>query len=132
MRSLFYVLSALAVIGLAYWAYSENYRTQSAQSDVRALKRDIASLREALSVQRAEWAYLNRPERLRDLADLNFDSLGLMPMRSDQFGLIEQIAYPAPQLSEAALPRIRGAVSLNAVFDEKNPGRSAKTSEASR
>lgn len=132
MRSLFYVLSALAVIGLAYWAYSENYRTQSAQSDVRALKRDIASLREALSVQRAEWAYLNRPERLRDLVDLNFDSLGLMPMRSDQFGLIEQIAYPAPVVSQATLPRIRGAVSLTAMFDKTTPGHSANTSEAAR
>lgn len=117
MRGLLYVMFAIGVIGLAYWAYNENYRTQSALAEVRALKRDIASLREALSVQRAEWAYLNRPERLRDLADLNFDDLGLMPMHPDQFGLIEQVAYPRPDPAPLGLlAPISGTVSLNALL----------------
>ena len=116
MRGFLFVLSILAVIALAYWAYGENYRTQTALSEVRALKREIADLREALSVQRAEWAYLNRPERLRELAFLNFESLGLMPMRADQFGNIDQIAYPRPDL-----PPISGSVALTAQFDDDTP-----------
>ena len=31
MKSMFFVLSALAVMGLAFWAYQENYKTQQAQ-----------------------------------------------------------------------------------------------------
>jgi hypothetical protein len=94
MRGLFYILSALAVIGLASWAYRQNYTTQQALREVGALQREIAGLREALSVQRAEWAYLNRPERLAELAALNFDRLQLLPLDPSQFGAIGQVVYP--------------------------------------
>ena len=94
MRSLFYILSALAVIGLAFWAYRENYETQEALAEAEALQRDIARARERLRVLNAEWAYLNRPDRLRDLADINFDALGLLPLQPYQFGRIDQVAYP--------------------------------------
>lgn len=124
MRGLLAVLSALAVIALAYWAYRENFRTQQALSEVRALEREIAGLREALGVQHAEWAYLNRPARLRDLVDLNYDRLELLAMRPDQFGLVEQIAYPDPDL-----PEIDGTVELSAPPD---PARSQPEPEASR
>jgi hypothetical protein len=96
MRSLFYVLSAFAVIGLAMWAYQQNHLTHMARQEVRDLRREIQGLREALSVQRAEWAYLNRPDRLRALVDMNFARLGLMPMTGEQFGAIGEIAYPVP------------------------------------
>lgn len=96
MRSLLYLLTALAVIGTAYWAYHENYATQAELDRTQDLRQDIGSARERLAILRAEWAYLNRPDRLRDLADLNFDRLGLLPLRPDQFGRVDQIAYPAP------------------------------------
>ena len=75
MRPVLYVLSFLALIALGFWAYRENYATQAALKEVETLQRQIVGLREALSVQRAEWAYLNRPDRLRQLADANFDRL---------------------------------------------------------
>ncbi|SMX33761.1 cell division protein FtsL [Actibacterium lipolyticum] len=98
MRSLFYVLSALAVMGLAFWAYRENYETQQAMKETDALQRDIARMRASLAMLRAEWAYLNRPDRLRELADLNFERLGLLPLMPEQFGLIDQVAYPSTEL----------------------------------
>jgi hypothetical protein len=96
MRSLIYVMSALAVLALAFWAYRENYATQAALREVRTLQGQIADLREALSIQRAEWAYLNRPDRLRELATINFDRLGLLPLQPEQFGQPQNVGYPAP------------------------------------
>ena len=96
MRTLLFILSALAVIGSGYWAYRENYQTQDELDHVAGLRRVIGAARERLSILRAEWAYLNRPDRLRDLAEMNFDKLQLLALRPDQFGLIVQVAYPLP------------------------------------
>lgn len=99
MRSLLFVLTSILVIGSGYWAYYENYATQAELDRVEDLQRDIGAARERLAILRAEWAYLNRPDRLSDLADLNFDRLGLLSFRPDQFGLVDQVSYPPiPQL----------------------------------
>ncbi len=94
MRSLFYVFTALSVIGLAFWAYHENYETQEALSKAEKLQNQISQSRQRLRVLNAEWAYLNRPDRLRDLAEINFDKLGLLPLQPYQFGKIDQVSYP--------------------------------------
>lgn len=95
MRSLLYLATALAVMALAFWAYRENYRTQAVINDMAGVQRSIAGLREDLGVLRAEWAWLNRPERLKQLVDLNFDRLRLVPLEADQFVDASQVAYPS-------------------------------------
>ncbi len=94
MRGILYIMSAMAVIGLAFWAYTENYETQESVKQAKFLQNQIIRARAQLRVLNAEWAYLNRPDRLRDLTEINFDSLGLFPLQPDQFGRIDQVTFP--------------------------------------
>ncbi|WP_293440133.1 cell division protein FtsL [Planktotalea sp.] len=103
MRSLLYIVTALAVIGLAFWAYQENYQTQAEIAKTEQINHEIGQARARLTVLRAEWAYLNRPDRLRDLADVNFDRLGLSSLRPDQFGKVDQVAFPRLPKSELVI-----------------------------
>lgn len=122
MKGFLYVLTALAVFGLAFWAYRENYATQQVLADTRKLQQDIGAARARLNVLRAEWAYLNRPDRLMDLAEANFDRLGLLPLRPDQFGHIDEIAYPPVVVSPATGGTVTAGVALRlASSEEDNP-----------
>lgn len=116
MRSLMYLLTAMAVMGLAFWAYRENYTTQAAISQMRRTQSEIASLREGLSVLNAEWAYQNRPDRLRELVNLNFERLALLPLAPEQFGAVAQVTYP-PAVDQTAM----NAVDVSAPQPESQP-----------
>lgn len=100
MKPIFSFLTACVVIALAVWAYRQNYETQASLREVKALRAETADLRERAGVLRAEWAYLNRPERLADLADMNFDRLGLLPLRPEHFGRIDEIPYPVESVRD--------------------------------
>lgn len=108
MRSLFYVFTACAVIALAFWAYHENYKTQTVQGEAERLQRQISEARARLRVLNAEWAYLNRPDRLRDLAEINFEKLGLLPLQPDQFGNVDQVSFPREEEDETILSIVNG------------------------
>ena len=116
MRPVFYVATFVAVMTLAFWAYRENYATQRALREVTVLQQEITSLREALSIQHAEWAYLNRPDRLRDLTALNFDRLGLLPLEPEQFGQVDQTAYPPSQFP-AVMSVVSDAIDVSGSLD---------------
>lgn len=121
MRGFLYVISALAVVALAFWAYQQNYATQQALRDVRALQSEIATQRARLAVLRAEWAYLNRPERLRDLAEINYDRLGLLPLMPDQFGVVDQVSYPPEELLPITEPVETRATGEDETGEEQLP-----------
>ncbi|WP_172331380.1 cell division protein FtsL [Mangrovicoccus sp. HB161399] len=112
MKTLIGFLLGLAVLGLGFWAYQENYRTRDAMDQVRTTQRQIMHLRDELTMLRAEWAWLNRPERLRMLVDANAETLQLADMAPDRFGVLDQVAYPTrPYLSsmpaEEAAPGVQ-------------------------
>ena len=94
MRGLIYAGLALAVRALGFWAYRENYATQASLRESRSLRAEIAATQARLDRLAAEWAYLNRPDRLRDLAELNFQRLELLPMRPEAFAGVEEVAMP--------------------------------------
>jgi hypothetical protein len=98
MRVLLYCLSVAATVMLGVWAYREGYETRAASRAVAELEREIGARHRELSMLRAEWAYLNRPDRLRALAEMNFERLGLTPLAPDHFATIETVGYPLPDL----------------------------------
>ena len=117
MRSILYLIVAMVVMSLAFWASREKYRTQDALNEMEGVQREIAGLREQLVVLRAEWAYLNRPARLRELVALNADKLNLKPINSGQFVDSAKIDYPPPPVKypprrpENFVPPTEGAIT---------------------
>ena len=118
MRTVLYILTTFSVIGLAFWAYRENYATQQALSDADDLRYEIREAYSRLAVLKAEWAYQNRPERLRDLAEINFERLGLLPLLPEQFGAVDQVPYAPPPMLPITNPV---DVSSAAATGEEDP-----------
>ena len=102
MKPMVPVLGVAMVLGLAVWAYQQNYATQDELRRIDSLNQQISVQRERLAVLRAEWAYLNRPDRLRDLSQMNFDRLRLLPLNHASFGTVRSLPYP--EVIEAAVP----------------------------
>ena len=96
MKTLIGFLLGLAVLGLGFWAYQENYKTRDTVAEMRAVQADIVRLHAEMAMLRAEWAWLNRPDRLRMLIEANGAQLQLQDMEPKRFGYLDQVAYPAP------------------------------------
>lgn len=94
MRWALHLSAAVLVAVCATWAYRVNYATQEALNRLGDLRTEIAAEREALSVLNAEWAYLNRPDRLAALVAGPGAGLGLVPLAPEQFGEVATVAYP--------------------------------------
>jgi len=108
MRVVLFLSATVLVAVCASWAYRVNYATQEALNRVADLRRDIAREREAIAVLRAEWAYLNRPDRLAALVAGPGAVLELVPLVADQFGAATLVAYPPEPEAEPALTETAG------------------------
>ncbi|MEN0079277.1 MAG: cell division protein FtsL [Pseudomonadota bacterium] len=96
MRVVITLAATLGMVGLGYWAYSQSLETQASLDAVADLQEQIGAERERLEKLQDEWAYLNRPDRLRALADLNFDRLQLIQMTPQHFGDVTEVPAPPP------------------------------------
>ncbi len=85
MKPFLYLCAAGVVVLFGYLTFQVNYETRDAKKNVVQLQREIALERETISVLRVEWAYLNRPERLRILSETYFMELRLMPLHAEHF-----------------------------------------------
>ena len=94
MKPLLRLCTLVMVVICASWAYRVNYGTQEALNRVADLEDAIAAEHEALAVLDAEWAYLNRPDRLRVLVAENAEALGLVELTPDGFGEVAMVPYP--------------------------------------
>ena len=112
MRFTLYLSAVVLVAVCATWAYRVNYGTQEALNRVADLRAAIAAEREAVDVLKAEWAYLNRPDRLRSLVTAHFERLQLIDLQPGHYGEAVMVAFPpepelelAPEAATTGDPR---------------------------
>ena len=91
----------VALLFAASYAYRIKIETRELEKRVASLRGEVTQRRGAVATLNAEWAYLNRPDRLRELVNLNFSRLKLVPFTADQFVDVGQVAFPAPVQPEA-------------------------------
>ncbi len=59
----------LALGALTVGVFEVEYRTRTLRAELHHLNQQILTRQEEVHVLKAEWSYLNRPERLKELAD---------------------------------------------------------------
>ncbi len=83
-------LVALASVGL----FQLKYRVQAQEEELTRLDRQIQRDRDEVQVLRAEWAHLNDPDRLTDLARRHLDLAPVAGVQIVRFDVLP--ARPAP------------------------------------
>ncbi len=88
------------IVSSAFGLYRVKYEVQAIHAQIEETRRELAQEKETLRVAAAEWAYLNRPERLRMLAGkyISDDELTV-----SQVAEMKAIPFPT-QMQAAVLP----------------------------
>jgi hypothetical protein len=94
--TLWLLMATLAGIGL----FLVKGEAQHREEKLRALHREILDTQEAIRVLKAEWSYLNQPERIEELARKYLD---LVPLDRVHMRTIDDLPSPV------ALPTVRPA-----------------------
>ncbi len=85
-------LGLVSVAGGALFHIS--YQVERLEAESRALTQAIEQERQTIRILRAEWAYLNRPDHLGEMAEV---WTGLAPMRPEQMiASVSEIPHPLP------------------------------------
>lgn len=98
------LVNMVLFIVLAVGVYLVKYSVQDVQRELAARRMQLATEKESLHLLKAEWAYLNRPDRLRHLADRHLD---LVPLDSRQ---INQVSVLPAAVSVSETLRTSGMV----------------------
>ncbi len=85
VKKLTLIFSLIFTLSLGLWAYKTNYASRSALLRVETINKQIDYERYQIKTLKAEWEFLNRPERLRKLVEYYFDELRLMPISPQNF-----------------------------------------------
>lgn len=96
MRLIFYSFSLILVMSLAYLANLESVKTKATMYSAKLLRTEVDELKEELKFLNAEWALLNRPDRLTDLVKWHYRELKLMPISIKNFKSIKSVELSKP------------------------------------
>ena len=95
IRPLDLVLASL-VVGGAVWTYSIKHEAEAAADRVSALRAAIEAEEERIMFLRADWGFLNAPERLERLVERHAEDLKLAPLETSQ--MVTPADLPPPRL----------------------------------
>jgi hypothetical protein len=108
MRWIGLLLWTLVIATAGYGMFQIKFEVQALESQLTELNRSIRDREEAIRVLRAEWSYLNEPDRLTTLAARYLE---LAPVGANQLVRFDQVpprpaAGPVADVAaqEAALP----------------------------
>lgn len=73
MIKLLHIIAIGALVSSAVYAYSIKYETTLATEHLQKLKGKTQRERDAIQVLKAEWQFLNRPDRVQMLAERHLD-----------------------------------------------------------
>ena len=124
MIRLLHIIAITALIASAAYAYTVKYETLYYVEQVAKLKAKVQRERDIIAVLRAEWQYLDRPDRLQEAANQHLDlqplkiqqlarlpDLPNRPAREDEIGrklealgLLEPTATPKDKNGESRTP----------------------------
>jgi cell division protein FtsL len=85
---LLHIIAITALIASAVYAYTVKYETLYYVEQVAKLKAQVQRERDIIAVLRAEWQYLDRPDRLQEAADQHLD---LQPMKIQQLARLSDL-----------------------------------------
>ena len=91
MRLTFLFISFLSLMTVSVWAYNVNYKARSVIKSVKTLSSEIQNKEARIKLLKAEWTYLNRPERLNRLVTVHFPELRLLALSYENYLLFEDI-----------------------------------------
>lgn len=113
MRRAVGVLGVILLVLLSFGLYQGSYRVKEQEKHLRQLDADIVKANEAVRVMKAEWTWLNQPERLQGLARRH---LTLVPTAPAQIVILANLPErgasmpPAiPSIEASQLPFRAGA-----------------------
>lgn len=86
MRALQFILPVLLVLALAA-LYVIKLETWQLKRQAKALQQQIEREERAITILRADWAYLTRPQRIEKLAR---EHLGMRPLDPKQIIIVEE------------------------------------------
>jgi len=84
MKLNFSILIAVVVAAVSYGLYQLSYEVQGLEKDLKRLNANISANQEAIRVLKAEWAFVNRPDKLQELATKHLPLLLVAPYQVAQ------------------------------------------------
>lgn len=99
MFKILHVVAIGALVSSALYAYTIKYDTTLHAEQLAKLKAKVVRERDAIAVLKAEWQYLNRPDRIQPLADKH---LALQPLGIGQIVRMQDIPMRGPKVDSIA------------------------------